>query len=90
MNFSTDIKTLTARKEHDCCCYDIYLASGYGVEDTPLEYWSVLHDMRFKNGMIQVGEEYVMWSGVFEGEFFTARANKRMHDLICEMEWFDD
>lgn len=90
MNFSTETKTLTARKEHDCCCYGIFIASNYSAEDCPKEYYDELYDMREKNGKIQVGEEYFMWSGVFDGEFFAARANKRMHELICEMEWFDD
>ena len=90
MSFSTGYKTVTARKEHDCCCFDIYLASGYGAIDVPCEYREAIHDMRDKKGKIQIGEEYIMWSGMADGEFFTARANKRMHELICEMEWFDE
>lgn len=90
MSFVAPIKTVVARKEHNCCCYDIFLASNYSAEELPKEYLNDLYEMRDKKGKIEVSEEYFMWSGIYDGEFFTARANKRMYELICEMEWFDE
>lgn len=89
-DFLTEIKTVKARKEHECCCYRIVTESGYQIEDFDKKYHEQLKKMKVNGGKIEAGEEYFMWSGSYDGEMFTARANQIMHDLVCEMEWLDN
>lgn len=89
-NFSTPAKIIKARKQHDCCCYERVVDSGYSIDDFDEKYHDQLRKMKANGGKIEVGEEYLSWSGSFDGEMFTARANKIMHELVCDMEWFDN
>lgn len=88
-NFTTEVKTVTARKEYDCCCWDIVTDSGYLAGDFPDNLARDFSNMKLKRGKIHVGEEYFMWTGSCDGEMFTARASKAMYNLVVEMDWLD-
>lgn len=89
-NFQTELKTVKARKEHDCDCYQRVMESGYTLNDFDEKYHDELNRLACNSGKIEIGEEHFEWSGCFDGEMFTAKANKAMYDLVCEMEWFDN
>lgn len=88
-DFTTDAKEIIARKDHRCCCYEIYVDSGYGLDDIPEVYREAVKRMQDKKGIIQKGEKCLYWSGRFDGEFFRAYADADMLNLINDMEWTD-
>lgn len=89
-DFSSGLKTVTTRKEHDCACFDIYAQSGYCIYDIPEAFQDAVSEAGKTNGVIPKGTECYMWSGIHEGEWFTSYAFKGMHSLICYMDWFED
>lgn len=88
--FATPLKTVKTRKSHICCCYERFCDSGYGLEDVPDQFHGAIARMRETKGVIPIGSECYFWSGKYDGEMYTAYADKEMHDLICEMQWFDN
>lgn len=89
-NFTSPLKTVVARKQYDCECYERVMESGYSLNDFDEKYHDELNRLASNKGKIEVGEEHFTWSGCFDGEMFRARANKVMYDLVVEMDWFED
>lgn len=85
--FTTPARKVTARVDHDCCCYDIYADSGYGMNEIPEKYHDAINRMKEQKGKIKKGDECYYWSGRFDGEFFHAYADPEMLDLIYDMGW---
>lgn len=90
MSFSTSAKEITARKQHECVCYQRYVESGYGKVDIPDIYHDAVDRMKDNRGMINSGDKCLFWSGKFDGEMYSAWADIEMHSLIVDMEWFDE
>ncbi|UOL47456.1 hypothetical protein vBVpPvVp04M_00063 [Vibrio phage vB_Vp_PvVp04_M] len=63
--------------------------SGYSVDDIPEKYRESAERLLKNWGNIPAGSECYTWSGKFDGEMFTAYADKDMYALTCEMDWFD-
>lgn len=89
-NFTTVLRTVKARKQHDCDCYQRINDSGYSIDDFDTKYHSELTRLKANGGKIETGEEHYEWSGCFDGEMFTAKANKLLYELVCDMGWFED
>lgn len=88
--FATAARTVKARKKHNCAAFDHFFWYGGGdkKELTPEEV-EVVERMEAKNGKIQVGEEYLFWSGFNDGDPFCVRANKEMCDIVDKYDLWD-
>lgn len=89
MNTVFTTKTVKARKQHDCMASKRIRESGFDQEldGEELAEYTKAKERGFK---IQVGEENIYQTGIYESDFYTYRAIPAISDICFKYDLFED